>query len=236
MLTARRFLIPAVAGLLTVCSQAYAEDQKTIFKDDFNRADADSAGDGWTTRGDAVVKDKAAFFKLMDAEFRPRMKHSFPVQKEGTFTVSFLMDWLRDNEGTWGFFMQLGNSEAMPKSLVYDKDLAKGIGVNLVWGGGDLVDYQDAGSFGYYKGGKFTSLFVANDVQSGDSVVKKPVVTIEVNVDAGTYSLSFNGKTYPNLPFDNKGPIDTVRFTTHLCSVTGFTKTSIDDLVISQEK
>ena len=47
--------------------------------------------------------------------------------------------------------MQLGNSAEMPKRLVYLEDLAKGVGVNLLWGGGDLVNGQKPGSFGYSK-------------------------------------------------------------------------------------
>ena len=73
MFTSRLLMIPAVVGLTAVCSLSWAEDKKAIFKDDFNRADADAVGQGWTSRGEAVLKDKAALFKLEEDEFRPRI-------------------------------------------------------------------------------------------------------------------------------------------------------------------
>ena len=59
-----------------------------------------------------------------------------------------------------------------------------------------------------------------------------PVVTLEIDLDAGTYTVGFNGKTYPNLPLENRGPIDTIRFVASGCSKTGFLKSSIDDLIV----
>ena len=230
------FMFPAVFSFGALCALSFAGDKKAIFKDDFNRADADSVGNEWSSKGAAVLKDKAVLFRVKEEEFRPRIKHAFQVQKEGKFTVSFLMDWLRDSEGTWGFYMQLGNSEEMPKKLVYLDDLAKGIGVNLVWGGGELVDHQKPGSFGYSKDGKFKTLFVVNDKKIESSVVEEALVTIDVDVDAGTFSVKFNGKTYPDLPFDNEGPIDTIRFITNGCSESGFPKSSIDNVIISKKK
>ncbi|MAT49567.1 MAG: hypothetical protein CMK32_00065, partial [Porticoccaceae bacterium] len=82
----------------------------------------------------------------------------------------------------------------------------------------------------------FKTLFVVNDKKAKESVVEKAVVTIDVDVDAGTFSVTFNGKTYPDLPFDNKGPIDTIRFITNGCSGSGFSKSSIDDVIISKKK
>ena len=229
-------MIAAAVGTALFCAPTYAEEKEVIFKDDFNRADADVVGHEWSFKGAAVLKDKAVLFKVKEEEFRPRIKHTFPVQKAGKFNVSFLMDWLRDSEGTWGFYMQLGNSAEIPKKLVYLDDLAKDIGVNLIWGGGELVDHQKAGSFGYSKDGVFKTLFVVNDKKAKESVVEKAVVTIDVDVDAGTFSVTFNGKTYPDLPFDNKGPIDTIRFITNGCSGSGFSKSSIDDVIISKKK
>ena len=144
------------------------------------------------------------------------------------------MDWLRNAEGTWSFYMQLGNSAKIPRLLVYEKDLARGIGVNLVWGGGEPVDSGAPGSFGYYRQGKFKALFVVNDLKSENTIVREPVVTIEVDLDAGAYTVKFNGKTWPGIPFDNKGPIDTIRFLTNGCSSTGFSKSSIDDVTITR--
>lgn len=236
MILSRLFILSAVVGIAAGFSLSYASAKEIIFADDFNRGDSDTVGNDWSFKGSAVLKDKAALFQVNEEEFRPRIKHSFLVQNAGKFTVSFQMDWMRTSEGTWGFYMQLGNSAEMPRFLIRENDLAKGIGVNLVWGGGEVVDFQDRGSFGYLKEGKFKALFVVNNKTAENTVVEHAVVTIDVDVDSNTYTLKFNSKTYSDLPFDNKGPIDTIRFMTDGCSATGFSKSSIDDVIIIKEK
>ena len=144
MFASRTFLLLAVAGMTAVCSLSHGE-KEVIFEDDFNRADAGTVGYGWITSGPASLKGKALHFQLDDGEFRPRARRMFPKRDGGTFKVSFRFDWLRNNEGSWGFYMQLGNSAKMPKSLVYDRDLARGVGVNLAWGGRDLVGGEEPG-------------------------------------------------------------------------------------------
>lgn len=234
MIESRLLLIAVVVAGAPACSPTNAAEKQVIFHDDFNRDNADGLGNQWSSRGAAVLQDKAALFQVKEEEFRPRIRHAFPLQDRGKFTVSFLMDWLRESEGTWALYMQLGNSAEIPRFLIYEKDLAKGMGVNLVWGGGELVDFQSAGSFGFLKNGKFNRLFVVNDAKVKETTVNRAVVAIDVDVDAGTYTVRFNGKTYPDLPFDNKGPIDTIRFITNGCSATGFSRSSIDDVMISK--
>ena len=226
----------AVLGMVTCCSLLYAADGQVIFEDDFNRADAEVVGSGWMTSGTAALKGKALHFQLDDGEFRPRASRTFPKWEGGSFKVSFRFDWLRKDEGTWGFYMQLGNSAEMPKSLIYERDLAKGVGVNLAWGGRDLIGGEEPGSFGYFKDRKFNKLFSANDSRRKETLVDNPVVTLEVDLDAGTYAVGFNGKIYPGIPLENKGPIDTIRFVTTGCSKTGFLKSSIDDVVVLEGK
>ncbi|MFP6670704.1 MAG: hypothetical protein VB857_04745 [Pirellulaceae bacterium] len=46
MFKSRLFMIPAVVVLTVACSLSVAGEKKVIFKDDFNRADADSVGQG----------------------------------------------------------------------------------------------------------------------------------------------------------------------------------------------
>ena len=151
-----------------------AGDEEAIFQDEFNRSDAEDVGNEWSSKGAVVLKDKAILFRTKEEEFRPRTKRNFPVQEEGKFTVSFLLDWMRVEEGTWGLYMQLGNSATMPKRLVYLDDLAKGIGVNLVWGGGELVNHQKRGSFGFLKGGAFNPLFVVNNAAVKNRPAMRP--------------------------------------------------------------
>ena len=214
-----------------VCSFSHGQ-KNVIFQDDFNRADAAVVENDWITNGPAALKGKALHFQLDDGEFRPRARRTFAKREGGSFKVSFRFDWLRKNEGSWGFFMQLGNGAEMPKSLIYERDLTKGVGVNLAWGGRDLVGGEAPGSFGYFKDMRFHKLFLANDSRAKDTVVSDPVVTLEIDLDVGTYTVGFNGKTYPNLPLENKGPIDTIRFVATGCSKTGFLKSSIDDVVV----
>ena len=229
-------LIVTIFGLSTLCSISKAEDKEIIFREDFDRANSEELGGEWDSKGDPEVKDKAAFFRLFEAEFRPRMKHAFPAQTEGKFTVSFVFDFLRESEGTWGFYLQLGNSEEIPKKLVYEADLAKGIGVNLIWGGGEFVNFQKAGTLGYKSGEHFKPLFVFNDKKTKETVVERAVFTIDVDVDAGTFTLKVGDKEFPDLPFDNKGPVDTIRFIANGCSESGFSRSSIDEIVVSKEK
>ena len=207
--------------MTVVCSFSLGQ-KDLIFQDDFNRADAAVVENDWITNGPAALKGKALHFQLDDGEFRPRARRTFAKREGGSFKVSFRFDWLRKNEGSWGFFMLLGNGAEMHKSLIYERDLTKGVGVNLAWGGRDLVGGEAPGSFGYFKDMRFHKLFLANDSRAKDTVVSDPVVTLEIDLDVGTYTVGFNGKTYPDLPLENKGPIDTIRFVATGCSKTGF--------------
>lgn len=224
----------AVVLAALVGSVPSAADEPVVFRDEFERDDADEVGNGWSSRGTVVLKDGAAIFRSKEEEFRPRTRRTFPVQKEGTFTASFEMDWVREAEGTWGLFMQLGNSAEFPRFLVRETDLAKGVRVNLLWGGGDQVGGRPAGSFGYLANGKFEPLRVVNDAKAPESVAKSSVVTIDVDLDASTYRIALDGKTYADLPFESKGPVDTIRFIANGCSATGFSKSAIDDVRITK--
>ena len=181
-----------------------------------------------------MLQGKAVRFVGNEEDFRPRMTHRFPPQKAGKVRVSFVMDWLRELEKKWSLHVQLGNSADMPRLLVRPKDLSKGIGVNLVWGGGEAVGVQPPGSFGYLKEENFHPLFVVNNKADEKTVVEKPVVTVDVDIDAGTYTVRCNGQAYPDVPFDNKVPLDTIRFVCVGCGPTGFTKSSIDDVKITR--
>ena len=218
------------------CSRLYGEENDIVFHEDFNRDDAAELGNEWSSRGSAVLHDGALHFLAKEEEFRPRTQRTFPMQKKGKFTLSFVMDWLRESEGTWSFHIQLGHSAEIPRLLIYNEDLSKGIGVNLLWGGGERVNFEPSGSFGYCRRGKFAPLFVLNDNENKETVVDKPVITIAVDIDAGTYAVKCNGETYPDLPLDNKVPFDTIRFISNGCSKSGFSKSSIDDIKISKEE
>lgn len=232
-MTPSTFSIGLAMGVFTLGALIAAAEERVVFEDRFDRADAPTIGADWQSKGKVVLKDNAVWFLAKEEEFRPRTQSRFPKQEGGQFTVSFLMDWMRESEGTWAFYMQLGDSETMAERLVYLDDLAKGIGVNLVWGGGDLVDGQPRGSLGYRHNGTFNPLSVVNDTQSPESVVEDPTVTIGINLDTGVYSVEVNKHSYANLPLGVSGPIDTIRFIANGCSATGFSRTSIDNVLIT---
>jgi hypothetical protein len=228
-----RFLLAVVCAIgVAASAMAQAGAEQIIFADDFDRADADTVGNDWTGRGSTKIKDQALFFDLKEEEFRPRVERTFPIQERGKFTMSFVMDWLRESEATWSFHIQLGHSKEFPRLLAYKEDLAKGIAVNLLWGGKEPVNFEASGSFGYVRDGKFKPLFSLNDNQRSETVIDKPVITVTVDLDAGTYAVKCNDKTYSDLPFDNKVPIDTIRFISNGCSKNGFARNSIDAVKI----
>ena len=220
-------------GVFTLGSLIAAAKERVVFEDRFDRADATTIGNGWQSKGKVVLKDSAVWFLAKEEEFRPRTQARFPKQEGGQFTVSFLMDWMRESEGTWAFYMQLGDSETMAERLVYLDDLAKGIGVNLVWGGGDLVDGRPKASLGHQHNGAFNPLCVVNDALLPESVVDNPRVTIAVDLDADVYSVEVNGESYANLPLGASGPLDSIRFIANGCSATGFSRSSIDNVLIT---
>lgn len=234
MIISRLLAFIVLAAVSAVGASMPAAAGEVVFQDTFDRDDADAPGNDWLSLGKVVLQGKAAFFAGKEEEFRPRLTHRFPPQKAGKVRVSFVMDWLRESEKSWSFHVQLGSSDEMPRLLVRRQDLSKGVGVNLLWGGGEPVGVQPAGSFGSVKNGEFRPLFVVNDRADEKTVVEKPVVTIEIDIDAGTYSVNCNGQTYPDLPFDNKVPLDTIRFVCVGCSAAGFSKSSIDDVTITR--
>ena len=75
---------------------------------------------------------------------------------------------------------------------------------------------------------------VVNDAETPSSVVEKPKVTIQVDLDARTYGVTLDGKTYAGLPFDDQGPIDLIRFIAHSCGNEGLPRSFIDDVVITK--
>ena len=99
MIASRPFTMTAVLGMVTCCSLLYAADGQVIFKDNFNRANSGSVGNGWITTESVFLRDKALHFQLDDGEFRPRASRTFPTWEGGAFKVSFRLNWLRKDEG-----------------------------------------------------------------------------------------------------------------------------------------
>ena len=211
-------------------------EEKVIFKDDFNREDSNKVDKGWKVKAgensNVLLEDNAALFITTDEPGQPLLSHKFAEQAKGKFSVSFVMDWTRDYESDWGFYMQLGSSKKMSD----DADaISKGTSVNLVWGGGISIDREDVAVFGYVKEDKVTVLTRLNDNEDEKTVVEKATVKIDVDMDSKTYSLTLNGKVHKSIKFTGDSPIDTIRFIAHNCNPDNFPKSSIDDVKITKK-
>jgi hypothetical protein len=232
----RNWLSLAVIVVLSA-SHLYAED-KVLFEDNFDRADSEKIDNGWTVNAEndakALLKDKAAFFETTDEEYQPSMAHKFEEQTKGQFTVSFVMDWIRDYETDWGFYMQLGSSKTMEMAKVENQN--KGVAVNLVWGGGFSINSEDISILANVKGEKVNKLTELNNSEEEKTVVKNTVIKIDVDMNSKTYAVTVNGKEYKKLAFDNDNPIDTIRFIAHNVNPSNFPKKSIDNVKITKKK
>jgi hypothetical protein len=232
------FVVTAVVLSMGCVSKAPCKnaEKKVLLEENFNRADSDVIGNSWkVTVGDsgvAKLDKESVLFEPEDEDFTPRIEHTFAVQTSGKFTVSFKMDWVREYETNWAFYMQLGDSKKIPAKMDYESDAGEGISVNLVWGGGEAIDSEEVAVFGSVKAGKVTKLAIVNDDEDEKSIVVDPVVTIVVDMDKSTYDVSINGKTYANQAFDNKGSIDTIRFIADKTNMSNFVKASVDDVKI----
>ena len=229
-----RLLVSMVAfalSLNTLCA-----DDKTLLSDDFNRDDADKVGKGWKVTAEnesgVVIKDKKASFITTDEEGHPALTKSFKAQSKGKFSASFVMDFMRDFESDWAFYMQLGNSKKMSTK---SDEIAKGLGVNLVWGGGISIDSEEVAILAHVKGDKLVKMTNLNNSEEEKTVVKKAVITIDVDMDAGTYTVSLNGKAFKKAKLDSKDPIDTIRFIAHNVNPDNFSSKAIDDVKVTKK-
>ena len=229
-----------LAALPAQLHAADKSDETVLFADDFNRADGDSVANGWVKTvefgGDVILKDSAALFQPEDGDYEPRISHTFAEQTSGKFTASFRMDWRRDFEEVWGLYMQLGSSKAFKEKMSDDDHLNTGAAVNLVWGGSWAINSEEFAVFAHVAKGKFKKLANVNNNEAKETIVENPIVTIEVDMDKKTYTVSLAGKTYKDLAFDNDLPIDSIRFIAHKCRPDNFPHSSIDDVKIVKKK
>lgn len=224
-----------------IAAQLLNAGEKVLLEDKFNRGmDGDAIGNAWVTNpgedSKMLLKANAAFFDPTDQENEPRMEHKFDLQESGKFTVAFDFDWIRDFESDWAFYMQLGHSKKMPKKMDFETSSSDGIAVNLVWGGGAAIDMDgEIGVFGYAKGGKVTLKTKINDNDEKDTIIKKKTIIITVDMDKSMFSVMLDGKEYKDMPFDNKLPIDSIRFIADKCNPDNFSKRSIDNVKITKK-
>ena len=222
---------------LAIAVPSFANDK--IFADDFDRDDAKKPDNGWALTAEysgAAIEDGALVFQPEDAEFEPNVSHTFPAQSE-PFTVSFAFEWEREYEQVWAVYLQLGSSKDIPKKIESNEDMYKGIAVNLAWGGDYEIGHDgEYGILAHVKDGKFNKLAIIQDKEAEKTVLTDTTMTIDVDPKAGTYSVTVGDKTYKDLAFDNKVPIDTIRFIAHKVNPSNFTSMAIDDVEIVKKK
>ena len=224
----------SLISILLFSTVAFA-NEKVLLSDDFDRKDNDDVANGWLTieeNTELKIKDKKVLFESNDSDFEPRLSHKFPIQKAGKFTLSFQFDWVRDVELNWGFFIQLGDSSKIPEEMEFDTDPGEGMAVNLVWGGGSTLELDKVAVLSHIKDKKLKELTVVNDPEVEDSVIEDLTITINVDMDKGTYDVHLGEKSFKGLSFDKKVPIDTIQFMAHQSETGNFKKTSIDSVKI----
>jgi hypothetical protein len=192
--------------------------------DDFQRADSGTVGNGWveveTDSRTRIANGRLVFDAANDA-FRPQIRHTFPAQSSGDLVWTFNLNFQRTGpENYYSFWMQLGQGSLMSTS----DPMERGVGANLIWGSPShgLTTHE---GLGYVVDGKVTQLARV----SGGNVP----ITVAVDLDRQTYSVSVGGQQVGNIPFTEPvSAIDTVRFFAHELDRVNFTLREIDSLVV----
>jgi hypothetical protein len=191
-----------------------------ILSDNFNRANSNTVGGGWSEvepagTSAAIANQKLFFAQSSDIANRPLVKRSFSPVSTGTLQWDFEFDWTRIGaEGIYSFLMQLGSGMS-------DTSQNGGAGVNLIWtsiGG----NHQ---SLGFRQGNNVTLLTEV----SGPAQIR-----VVANLVSKTYSVAVNGTVIQsNIAFDSNVPLDTVRYFTDGLNEANFAGRTIDNVTIT---
>jgi len=218
------FSLFAITILLISYSRGFCAT--TLFSDDFNRADSDTVGNGWTVEeggGDVdIVNGHLYFGDTNDESNRPLVSHSFATVTSGFMSWSFTFDWMRTGgEQTYRLFMQLGDSDLMTTPGSGEEPNA-GVAANLVWT--DIGGNHE--SLGYAVSGAYTSI-----AQVSGSLT----VEIVADLDTQTYAVFLDGTgVLCGVPFDNAVDIDTIRIISDQINDNNFSGRRFDDVVVSE--
>jgi hypothetical protein len=106
----------------------------TLFKDDFQRADAGVVGNGWveveSSSRTRIVNGRLVFNASNDA-FRPLIRHTFPAQSAGEMVWTFNLNFQHTGpDNDYSFWMQLGEGALLSNT----NPTEPGVAVNLIWG------------------------------------------------------------------------------------------------------
>ncbi len=197
-----------------------------MFSDDFDRTDSQEIGNGWAeleVDGEAIIASEALTFDALDESDLPLVRRGFARQHAGVLSWRFRFGFRRTGtEGTYAFHMQLGDSASMSDG---SPDSA-GVAVNLIWGGPNtgLSGHERLGAL---DGGTVTELATVSGFHD---------LAIDANLDQGIFSVHLDGAPIAlDLPFDDRVPINTVRFFADGLNAQNFLDRSIDDLTIEGE-
>jgi hypothetical protein len=196
----------------------------SLFEDDFQRLDSGIVGNGWieAESGSQVkISNGRLVFDAKDDSFRPLIHHNYLSQSSGIITWTFDLNFQRTgSEGTYSFWMQLGQESLMDTAAPMDK----GIAVNLKWGGPN-DGFSTHEGLGYVVDGLVTQVAT---VSGGNERI-----TVSVDLDNNTYNVSIGGQEVTNIPLENNVSIDTVRFFAHNLNLNNFAYREIDNVVIN---
>jgi hypothetical protein len=197
-----------------------------IFEDDFQRLDSAIVANNWVEiESNSLVKitNGRVVFDANDDQFTPLIRHLFTSQTSGTISWSFNLNFQRSgNEGTYSFWMQLGQGSLMNDTAPAEQ----GVAVNIKWGGPNtgLTNHE---GLGYVVDGTVTEIAT---VSGGNTMV-----TVTVDLDSNVYSISVGGQQTANISFENNVSIDTVRFFTDVLNMSNFAYREIDNVsIVSQ--
>jgi CubicO group peptidase (beta-lactamase class C family) len=195
----------------------------TLFEDRFDRPDSQVVGGGWVEieAGSTVALAAGGLdFRALDDPIRPMIRAAIAPHSAQTLTWTFDIDFRRTGtEKTYAFWMQLGDSTQMSDQAPHQA----GVAVDLVWGG-PSSGLQSHESLGHVVGGQATRVATVSGLHE---------VVVQVDRNAGTYTVSVAGQTSGPVPFDAGLNLDTVRFFADGLQMKHFASRRIDNVVVS---
>ena len=200
------------------------------FIDDFNRGTTASVGNCWveeleTGGADATIATNRLQLSSTDELNAPRISHTFTQVSTGSLIWSYVFNWDRTGaEGTYGLWMQLGNSALMVDPATSDNT---GVAVNLKWAGTNRGMTNDEG-FGYVQGAAVTEVAVVSGGPANDHTIE-----VIADLDLNTFTLKIDDVVQASdVAFDNNVNIDAVRIYADEIDDTNFANREFDDLTI----
>ena len=201
------------------------------FTDDFNRANSATVGNCWveeleTGGADATIATNRLQLSSSDELNAPRISHTFTQVSTGSLSWSYVFNWDRTGaEGTYGLWMQLGNSATMVDPATSDNT---GVAVNLKWAGTNRGMTNDEG-FGYVQGAAVTEVLVVSGGPANDHTIE-----VIADLDLNTFELKIDDVTQASgVAFDNNVNIDAVRIYSDEIDDSNFANREFDDMTIA---